>query len=206
MTASPQPDSGRSSATLLHYAKTALLYEELRSAIDGGHESMTHADALAEISAIRAENETLHAGYAAARLEIELLRARSAEPGAALATQGATTDEVDVPHQCPYFGPSPHRDVWLAGWYAARAALVSQQPAPTPQADSVTASSWASHEKELEDALRERDESDEFIDTLLDEVLGADRAEWSSAYGRADALNDVQERMTTLHKPTVDKA
>jgi len=81
-----------------------------------------------------------------------------------------------------------------------------QARAARAPADSVTASSWASHEKELEDALRERDESDEFIDTLLDEVLGADRAEWSSAYGRADALNDVQERMTTLHKPTVDKA
>ena len=39
--------------------------------------------------------------------------------------------DVDVPDQCPYFGPSPHRDVWLAGWYAARAAR-----AP---ADSVTA-------------------------------------------------------------------
>lgn len=77
----PQPDSGRSSSILLHYAKTALLYEELRSAIDGGHESMTHADALAEISAIRAENETLRAGYDAARLEIESLRA--AQPAGA---------------------------------------------------------------------------------------------------------------------------
>lgn len=62
----PQPDSGRSSSILLHYAKTALMYEELRAAIDGGHESMTHADALAEISAIRAENETLRAALAAA--------------------------------------------------------------------------------------------------------------------------------------------
>lgn len=88
---------------------------------------------------------------------------------------------------------------------ASKAVLAAIRAARAP-ADSVTASSWASHEKELEDALRERDESDEFIDTLLDEVLGADRAEWSSAYGRADALNDVQERMTTLHKPTVDKA
>ena len=30
-----------------------------------------------------------------------------------------TTDIVDVPDQCPYFGQSPHRDVWLEGWYAA---------------------------------------------------------------------------------------
>lgn len=35
--------------------------------------------------------------------------------------QGTTTDEIDVPYQCPYFGPSPHRDVWLAGWYACKA-------------------------------------------------------------------------------------
>lgn len=36
------------------------------------------------------------------------------------AVQGDIPDVVDVPDQCPYFGPSPHRDVWLAGWYAAR--------------------------------------------------------------------------------------
>lgn len=53
-----------SSDILLHDAKTALLYEELRAAIDDGHESMTHADALAEIAAIRAENEKLHAELA----------------------------------------------------------------------------------------------------------------------------------------------
>lgn len=50
-----------SSDILLHDAKTALMYEELRAAIDDGHESMTHADALAEIAAIRAENEQLRA-------------------------------------------------------------------------------------------------------------------------------------------------
>ena len=48
-----------------------------------------------------------------------------------------------------------------------------------------------SHERALEDALRERDEADEFSDALLDEVLGSDRAEWSSAYGRAEALEEV---------------
>lgn len=64
MTDRTHPDSGRiitSSDILLHDAKTALLYEELRAAIDDGHESMTHADALAEIAAIRAENEKLEA-------------------------------------------------------------------------------------------------------------------------------------------------
>lgn len=50
-----------SSDILLHDATTALMYEELRAAIDDGHESMTHADALAEIAAIRAENVELRA-------------------------------------------------------------------------------------------------------------------------------------------------
>ena len=53
------------SEVLLRDSKTALMYEELRAAIDGGHESMTHADALAEIAAIREENEKLHAELAA---------------------------------------------------------------------------------------------------------------------------------------------
>ena len=64
MTDRTHPDSGSiitSSDILLHDAETALLYEELRAAIDDGHESMTHADALAEIAAIREENEKLHA-------------------------------------------------------------------------------------------------------------------------------------------------
>ena len=57
-------DSGIIATTgdiLLRGAKTALMYEELRAAIDDGHESMTHADALAEIAAIRAENVELRA-------------------------------------------------------------------------------------------------------------------------------------------------
>ena len=58
----------------------------------------------------------------------------------------------------------------------------------------------------LDESLRERDDAEDFIDALLDEVLGHERPEWSSSYGRADALNDVQERMTALHKPAVDKA
>lgn len=64
MTDRTHPDSGRiitSSDILLHDAETALLYEELRAAIDDGHESMTHSDALAKIAAIRAENTELRA-------------------------------------------------------------------------------------------------------------------------------------------------
>ena len=68
MTDNTHRDSGitTSSEVLAHYAKTALMYEELRAAIDDGHESMTHADALAEIAAIRAENAALQQGYDAA--------------------------------------------------------------------------------------------------------------------------------------------
>ena len=47
MTDRTQPDSGRiitSGDLLLQDAETALMYEELRAAIDDGHESMTHAD------------------------------------------------------------------------------------------------------------------------------------------------------------------
>lgn len=58
----------------------------------------------------------------------------------------------------------------------------------------------------LDEAMRERDEAEDFIDAMLDEVLGHERPEWSNSYGRADALNDVQERMTALHKPASDKA
>lgn len=67
MTDRTHPDSGRiitSGDILLHDAETALMYEELRAAIDDGNESMTHADALAEIAAIRAENVELRAQLA----------------------------------------------------------------------------------------------------------------------------------------------
>ena len=87
----------------------------------------------------------------------------------------------------------------------ARAVLAKWGQPAQAQADSVQEDA-ARYEKELEDALRERDEADDCIDTLLDEVLGADRAEWSSAYGRADALEEVRERITALHKPAVELA
>ncbi len=76
MTDSTHRNSGiiTSNEALAHYDEIALMYEELRAAIDGGHESMTHADALAEIAAIRAENETLQQGYDAARMEIDNFR------------------------------------------------------------------------------------------------------------------------------------
>ena len=58
----------------------------------------------------------------------------------------------------------------------------------------------------LDEAMRERDDAEDFINELLDEVLGADRPEWSSAYNRYNAMDDVRERITALHKPAVDKA
>lgn len=68
-----------------------------------------------------------------------------------------------------------------------------------PQQDGISAD-------QEDQVLRERDDAEDFIDTLLDEVLGHERQEWSSAYGRAEALNDVRERITALHNPAVGKA
>jgi len=61
-------------------------------------------------------------------------------------------------------------------------------------------------EKDLLRAIQERDAADDYIDALLDEVLGTDRPEWSSAYGHADAIEQVRERINTLMKPSIDKA
>jgi hypothetical protein len=59
---------------------------------------------------------------------------------------------------------------------------------------------------QLEQVIKERDEAEDYIDALLDEVLGIDRREWSSAYGRNDALDEVRDRITALHAPQVDRA
>ena len=61
MTDNTHRDSGitTSSEVLAYYAKTALMYEELRAAIDDGHESMTHADAL---DTLEAQLEAIGAG------------------------------------------------------------------------------------------------------------------------------------------------
>ena len=85
--------------------------------------------------------------------------------------------------------------VGAGGVQALSAAPAEQQAAPK-----------AAPGDAIDEAMRERDDAEDFIDALLDEVLGHERPEWSNLYGRADALNDVQERMTSLHKPAVDKA
>lgn len=63
-----------------------------------------------------------------------------------------------------------------------------------------------SQEKALLQAIQERDAAEDYIDALLDEVLGTDRPEWSSVYGHADVIEQVRERMNTLMKPSIDKA
>lgn len=71
---------------------------------------------------------------------------------------------------------------------------------------SPAAPEGADPEREIEQLIRERDQRDEIIDRLCDAVLGSERPEWSSAYGFDDAVADVEERITQLHQPSVDKA
>lgn len=61
---------------------------------------------------------------------------------------------------------------------------------------------WTAPDGEaLTRALEQRDDASDYIDALLDEVLGTDRHEWTSAYGYADAMADVRERMAALQSP-----
>ena len=155
MTDRTNPDSGHiitSSDILLHDAETALMYEELRAAIDDGHESMTHADALVEIAAIRAENVELRTGYAAARLEIESLQARIKT----MAEEHA--DELMVAHMDGRMRAAQQEAQEPVAWYVtgcsrlldedeakaearhiggtARAIPLYTAPQPSPKADS----------------------------------------------------------------------
>lgn len=119
-------------------------------------------------------------------------RAALAQQPAPEAAKGVPSDEHLMNFLAPWCisdDPQDQRD-FLA---ALRAALRATPPAPEAQ--------QAQHDREIEEALTERDEATDFIDALLDEVLGTDRAEWSSNYGRADALEEVQERMAALLKP-----
>ena len=75
-----------------------------------------------------------------------------------------------------------------------RLAVQLLQAAPPAQTDSEMVESMMG-------ALHERDEAEEFVDKVLDLVLGLDRHEWSSAYDRADALADVEEKMATPPAP-----
>ncbi len=53
-------------------------------------------------------------------------------------------------------------------------------------------------ERDVSQALTERDDATDFIDKILDEVLGQDRHEWTSAYDLDDALADVEAKMAAL--------
>ena len=105
-------------------------------------------------------------------------------------------DKRGMAHQLKGTVETDERMRALMDIYFPRTAAPTTQPAPQQEAPA----------DELEEVLRERDDAEDFINELLDEVLGADRPEWSSAYNRYDAMNDVRERITALHKPAVDKA
>jgi len=53
-------------------------------------------------------------------------------------------------------------------------------------------------DKQLDEVMTERDNHEDYIDKLLDIVLGAERTEWSSAYDHSDALVEVEERIHAL--------
>lgn len=67
-----------------------------------------------------------------------------------------------------------------------------------PPAEQAAAVKGAERERATLQLIGERDERDRVIDAILDLVLGTDRAEWSSAYGFRDAVNDVGEFMAAL--------
>ena len=50
----------------------------------------------------------------------------AAAPTTQPAPQQEAREIVEIPKQCLYFGPSPHRDIWLDGWYAASASTAAQ--------------------------------------------------------------------------------
>lgn len=61
----------------------------------------------------------------------------TASQAASQRPQQEAQESVEIPAKCPYFGPSPHRDVWLEGWYAACAAQTAPQQEAQAQAGAV---------------------------------------------------------------------
>ena len=110
------------------------------------------------------------------------------------------TDNIKLPPLDKWDHPEPRSFFWTQEEiraiqdYAREAVRLNAQGVP----DAI--------EKELLQAIQERDAADDYIDALLDEALGTDRQEWSSVYGHADAMEQVRERMSTLMKPSIDKA
>lgn len=97
------------------------------------------------------------------------------------------------------------KSVWAKAEAAAERRglrLVLQMPQEHVEfVDAVQAPAPAPDDKALTQALEERDAASDYIDALLDEVLGKDRHEWTSNYGHADAMDEVRERMAALQFP-----
>lgn len=55
-------------------------------------------------------------------------------------------------------------------------------------------------EKDCEELIKERDEREDVINELLNQVLQDERKEWSSAYDFNDAVIDVECKMKSLEK------
>ena len=187
MTDNTHRDSGiiTSSEVLAHYVEIALMYEELRAAIDDGHESMTHADALAEIAAIRAENVYLRAqleSIGAGGVSDPLMGCASiatnagSEPVAtvftmeALAPGGGVKYHATVHEPLPagtklYTHPSPPRGM-LGGWISVEERLPeSDVPVLAHNGKWTGVAAWMSGDY-LEPLERWQDEHREFIEMM----------------------------------------
>ena len=158
MTDRTHPDSGRiitSSDILLHDAETALMYEELRAAIDDGHESMTHADALAEVAAMRAENIKLRAqleaigaggvsgplmGIAAPPI-VQALEC-GAEPPGIQALMCVISSLRDIAHFSDEEGGELMSALCALRDWAHAQTVAALQPTPTAQAEGWTKLPW----------------------------------------------------------------
>jgi len=68
--------------------------------------------------------------------------------------------------------------------------------APQPAGEDETQADRT--DREMGQLIDERDRVEAVLDKVLDLVLGPERDEWSSAYGFADAVIDVEERMAEL--------
>jgi hypothetical protein len=113
------------------------------------------------------------------------------------------TDNIKMPPLPPWMERYEIPDDDFEG---GRANLDSRMRSYAREAVRLNATVPDALEKELSQAIKERDAADAYIDALLDEVLGTDRPEWSSVYGHADAMEQVRERVNTLMKPSIDKA
>lgn len=93
-----------------------------------------------------------------------------------------------------------HPGGWIDGAPTAEQIEDFRVNAPSATLEFAYAATQAEQPDPDEKLIRERDDAEDFIDALLDEVLGTDRPEWSSAYGKADAMAEVHERMSLLHE------